>query len=683
MAPRTDLTAWTQNPAIIIRDWSLYANGGACDVSELNGPALIAAANACDITTDFNTPAGVETRPLYQCDIVCKLDVSPESHLNEMVESMAGKWGWAGGKLILVAGVYRAPVAHITEYWVAFAEGEGADSDELTIIPQPPRSDVVNVYRPSIADADADPDTPIDRIVQAAKDGILTPAEKPTITSAYQALVDDRAATIALASHASLLIERTYYTDAYDALTAYLGSLTSPVAWNSLSGNTTVTENTLRARFEAVYTARQTILRYTNAKGPLAGDNLTTTQAYVVAPMPEVRSDAYIEADGQELSREVSLGGVSHNVHAQHICGVLMRDARDGLILKLPCNMRAWQLELFDTVTVTLPFFGFDAKEFEVIGWQFGMTKGVTLTLKETGASIFDPAGNFDNPNAFENTNLVLPWDVPFVEGVEVTSDIELIGDGTPQTRVRVTWDQVTNESVRQSGKIEVQYVELLASGLSNDWPNRIEEGGATETTIVGLKQGVYYLIRVRAINTLRVRGPWCVQKIHKVAAPPQADADAAQAAAEAAQAAATAALTELNNIASDNVLTPNEKPRVIMDRDVIIAEQADIDAKATAQGITTLKTAYDTQVTALVAYLATLTEAVPWDDLSGNTTVVGTTFRGKFANVYTARQSLLNLIAITIAAGAVGTGQLGDSAATVIYSIGGPGISHGYSNAA
>jgi len=118
-----------------------------------------------------------------------------------------------------------------------------------------------------------------------------------------------------------------------------------------------------------------------------------------------------------------------------------------------------------------------------------------------------------------------------------------------------------------------------------------------------------------------------------------------AQAAAALAQTAADAANLRLSEIASDSLLTPGEKPQVILERDTIVAEQAGIDAQATAFAITTEKTAYDNAVAALVAYLATLTTAVLWTDLGGNTDIVGATFRSKFADVYAARQTLLNKI--------------------------------------
>ncbi len=548
---RTGLTVWTENPAIIARDWALYQNGGACLESELDDAKIIAAANACDVMTNFTRSDGeVEPRPLYQCGIVCALDANPDQWMSEIVESMAGKWEWSGGVLTMVAGVYRSPVAHITEDWCS-------DAEDIEIIPQPSRNDIFNVVRPSIA-------------------------------------------------------------------------LAEPVAAEGEDG---------------------------------------TTQAYEIQQVPEVRAPAYIEADGQELSREVELGGVTHNVHAQHVCGVMMRESRDGLIIKLPCNLRAFTLELFDVVTLTLPFFGFDHKEFEVIGWKFSMEGGVVLTLKEFAASFFDPAGNFDNPNASPNTTLPLPWYVPGVNNVEVISDIEAIGDGTPQTRVLVTWDVVQYESVRRGGRIEVQW-NLAGDDLPVDeWESMKADGGASSATILGLKQGEYYLIRVRAVNALGVKGPWCLHQLHRVAEPPNDSA----AAAEAAQEAAEEALARLDDIASDNVLTPGEKPAVMLDFQVITSEQAGIDAKADAQGLSTLKSIYDTAVSALSAYLATLTTPVAWNSLTGNTTIVGPTFRGKFSDVYIARQNLLNEIAVVIASGAV------SSTNNVDYGI----TSAGYSGAA
>jgi hypothetical protein len=113
---------------------------------------------------------------------------------------------------------------------------------------------------------------------------------------------------------------------------------------------------------------------------------------------------------------------------------------------------------------------------------------------------------------------------------------------------------------------------------------------------------------------------------------------------ADAAQADATAALLELTIIANDDRLSKDEKPWAKAEYDELIAEQAGIDAQLTNYSLTALKTAYDNAVTALTTYLGTLSPA--YTDFTTNTTIVGTTFHSKFADVYAARQAGLDGIA-------------------------------------
>lgn len=130
-----------------------------------------------------------------------------------------------------------------------------------------------------------------------------------------------------------------------------------------------------------------------------------------------------------------------------------------------------------------------------------------------------------------------------------------------------------------------------------------------------------------------------------------------AQATATAAQNAANAATALLTDIASDGLLTADEKPAVIKEYNTIIAEQSGIDGQATSYAITTEKTNYDTAVSTLTSYLGGLNTPTLWSTIPGNTTVVGTTFRANFVDVYTKRQILLNKIAAVAGTRAVVTG--------------------------
>jgi len=153
------------------------------------------------------------------------------------------------------------------------------------------------------------------------------------------------------------------------------------------------------------------------------------------------------------------------------------------------------------------------------------------------------------------------------------------------------------------------------------------------------------------------------------------AAATAQTTATNAASAAATANAS-IADISSDSLLTPDEKPQIIQDYDVIIAEKTGINSQATNYSVTTENTAYNTAVTALTTYLATLTTPVLWSTLSGNTTIVGATFRTKFKDVYTARQALLDVISAAAKTLSDAAQTTANAQSTIKLNVGGTGLS-------
>lgn len=123
-----------------------------------------------------------------------------------------------------------------------------------------------------------------------------------------------------------------------------------------------------------------------------------------------------------------------------------------------------------------------------------------------------------------------------------------------------------------------------------------------------------------------------------------------AQATADAAATDAATSLNQLDAIASDSILTPNEKIKAKQEYNEIKNEQAGIDSQATTYGITTAKANYDNAITALKTYLkdtvGVLDAAFNWTGLTGNTNIVSATWDQKWLDVYLNRQTLLNTIA-------------------------------------
>jgi hypothetical protein len=183
--------------------------------------------------------------------------------------------------------------------------------------------------------------------------------------------------------------------------------------------------------------------------------------------------------------------------------------------------------------------------------------------------------------------------------------------------------------------------------GSDEAWsaPQRVNP--ASEVVVEGLDRTKAYEFEARAVSNCGAKSDWAPSADHTVPSAPAGTLTLSDLKAEADQASsdAAAANAQLADIASDNLLTPGEKPLVIRDYNVITTEQAGIDAQASAYGITTEKTAYDGKVSALTSYLGGLTSPTAWNNLSGNTTIVGADFRQAFADVYTTRQTLLNAI--------------------------------------
>lgn len=106
-------------------------------------------------------------------------------------------------------------------------------------------------------------------------------------------------------------------------------------------------------------------------------------QDYKQAVLTPLTSSALVTRDGGELVQAVAMPAVGYAPQALHIAGVMMRDARDPLVVDLPFKLRAYPLELFDTVAITLTRYGWSAKTFMVLGRTWTAQGALQLTLKK------------------------------------------------------------------------------------------------------------------------------------------------------------------------------------------------------------------------------------------------------------------------------------------------------------
>lgn len=254
--------------------------------------------------------------------------------------------------------------------------------------------------------------------------------------------------------------------------------------------------------------------------------NLTiwdSQQSYKQVSLTPLKGNALIARDGAELAKAITLSAVGYAPQALHIAGVMMRDARDPLTITLNFKTRAYPLELFDTIDMTVSRYGWAAKLFQVVGRDWSSAGDLALTLKEIAEAHYTPDGTFAPQGYAVNTQLPNPWFVPTIGTLIASSgDAQLLkqSDGSIITRILLTWPAVDDASVTDGGTIEIQYRPVLSSG---DW-SRIEvQGSVTQVIIAGVQDRNAYTIRARARNRIAV-GLWSMQIVHTVlglSAPP------------------------------------------------------------------------------------------------------------------------------------------------------------------
>jgi hypothetical protein len=107
--PRTSTTAWSDNPALCIRDYLTSAYGIAEEAANIDDALVIAAANICDQT---NTDAGT-TR--YTCNGAFTTASTPYEMINAMLTSMDGSLWYAQGSWRMKPAYWTAPVLDLNE----------------------------------------------------------------------------------------------------------------------------------------------------------------------------------------------------------------------------------------------------------------------------------------------------------------------------------------------------------------------------------------------------------------------------------------------------------------------------------------------------------------------------------------------------------------------------------------
>ena len=107
--PRSGVTAWSDNPALCLRDYLVSGYGLSEEPANIDDTLVIAAANVADQT---NTIAGT-TR--YTCNGAFTTAATPYDMIGSLLTSMDGSMWYAQGKWRMKPAYWTAPVLALTE----------------------------------------------------------------------------------------------------------------------------------------------------------------------------------------------------------------------------------------------------------------------------------------------------------------------------------------------------------------------------------------------------------------------------------------------------------------------------------------------------------------------------------------------------------------------------------------
>jgi hypothetical protein len=215
---------------------------------------------------------------------------------------------------------------------------------------------------------------------------------------------------------------------------------------------------------------------------------------------PMVTNSTYETQDGGvRIIRDLELPFTTNSVEAQRIAKILLEQGRQGIIVKMPCNFKALQLSIMDTVSVSIDQLGWASKVFRVVQWELNIEGGFTLTLQEEASASYDwSSGEQLTIDPAPDTNLPDLFTVQAPGNPVITEELYSTTDGSGlKTKAVITWAESPHSYV---DRYIVQYKLATDSAYT---PGGFVDAPLTTLTLDDLEPALYDF-QVKAIN---VRG--------------------------------------------------------------------------------------------------------------------------------------------------------------------------------
>lgn len=244
------------------------------------------------------------------------------------------------------------------------------------------------------------------------------------------------------------------------------------------------------------------------------GTYVSKTNNYEVTDFPAVREQLYVDDDGKEIFEEMSFPLVTSSAQAQRLAKIELRRMRQDVLVEGVFSLKAFELDIGDTVNLNIDRTGFASKIFEIEEMQLVEAGGdagsavinVFLSMREMAPEIYDfPPGDELEVDPTPNTNLPDPFSVGVPQNVQLfsgTAQLFVRGDGTVFSRIKVTWDAFDDFFVTSGGEVEIQY--KRSSEPDAEYRNAPNVPASENFTfILEVEDAIEYDVRLRGKNPL------------------------------------------------------------------------------------------------------------------------------------------------------------------------------------
>jgi len=227
---------------------------------------------------------------------------------------------------------------------------------------------------------------------------------------------------------------------------------------------------------------------------------------------PQVTNSTYIAEDGEELVKQIDMTLTQRPHTAQRIAKISLELMRQEITWSADFDLSAMQVIGGDNAYFTFAKYGWNNKVFQIKNWRFEIRNDndtarpvIRMELREIAAACYDwNAGEETSVDPAPNTELPDPFTVAAVTGLGISSEFVETSQGDTVFKILMQWTLSSDEFVYNGGFYEIEYKRSADSIYRQTYTVTGQASFAEVTLAAQLNED--YDIRIRAVNSLGVR---------------------------------------------------------------------------------------------------------------------------------------------------------------------------------